>query len=111
MHSVYAAIINNISSPLVINSEADINYSPFACFIREAFHFLAYSGHSITNAATFEALQTAKDKLHSQAEMDIDFKRMILHYWESMVNDDEANYWEQESIIEWFSGAKANNCF
>jgi hypothetical protein len=111
MHSVYSAIVNNIRSPLAINPETEINVSPFACLIREAFHFLAYSEHKITNSFTFEALQTAKDKLHSQPEMDIDFKRMILHYWESMVNDDEANYWEQETMIEWFAGAKATTNF
>jgi len=109
LNSVYSAIVNNIRS--AIQSEQCSSYSPFACVIREAFSFLVYGEHNLSVTVNHESLQVAKEKLFSQPGMDIDIKRMIIHYWESMLNDDESNYLEQETMIEWFAGAKATSSF
>lgn len=101
---VFYAIIRNITSPEMYD-EGQLGFAaPFKEVLRRAlFQDLASSSESIPH----ERLTEAKEKLLTDDSIDIDFRRMVIHFWETYLPEagDVATLENQrERITQWFAG-------
>lgn len=101
---VFFDIIRNITSPEMYR-EGDLDRSaPFAEVLRRAlFKIPAGPEGSIPH----EAFQQAKEALYSSQGIDIDFRRMVAHYWETFLPEggDPATLEDTRGrILQWFAG-------
>lgn len=103
---VFYSIVRNIDTPLRFESE--IEYAaPFGGLIHESLGFLGTGNHQLGEEIDYESYDKARTRLASDKSIDIDFKKMIEHYWKTYLPDspDEAlREQHREEILQWFSG-------
>jgi len=103
--SVFYAIVRNITTPRtnLISSEA----APFRMVLREALAFLATGEHVEPQEFTHDHYAKARTTLMSDHSIDIDFKKMVIKFWETFLPDgaDEAILEQTRAeVLQWFSG-------
>lgn len=118
---VFYSIVRNILTPISYHDEAYVDITPFRRLIEESLCYL--SGVKLTNneKITPENLSLAIEKLMENKGIDIDFKKMISHYWKSCIQEEKLETTEkenttdqsseiktrdqiQEEILQWFAG-------
>lgn len=102
---VFYRIVERIASPeMYRRGELEKHAAPFEVVLRETlFGTWAESSSVITQ----ERYQEAKEKLFATDGIDIDFRRMISHYWETFLpqgGDPSALEDVRGRILQWFQG-------
>ena len=107
---VFYSIVSNVASPNFSSEEHAPQIAPFGQVIQESLAFLSTSSHSTTSDVLYENFTKASDALFSEHGIDIDFKKMIQHYWKTYLPDGgEPGTLEQRrsEILQWFGGEGA----
>jgi len=100
--TVFGAIIRRIQTPSAYHADEDAD---FGRVLIEAYAFLAEGRRDHTVTVTGEGLQRARRLLTEATVMDVDFKKMVLAYWESYQMDESADPdLRRSEIIGWFCG-------
>lgn len=101
---VFFEIVRAITSPEMYR-EGDLNQaSPFGEVLRRT---LFQGPADPAQAVTHERYQEAKASLFAASDIDIDFRRMVGHYWETYLpegGDPVALEDMRGRILQWFSG-------
>ena len=101
---VFYAIVRNITSPEMYEEGQLDQAAPFKEVLRRAlFKNLDPNSESIPH----ERLAEAKEQLLTDDSIDIDFRRMVVHFWETYLpeaGDVTTLEDRRERITQWFSG-------
>ena len=101
---VFFEIVRKITSPEMYNEGDVTRTDPFAEVLRRhLFGAPASSGDVVSH----DRLQQAREQLMRSSDLDIDFRRMIAHYWETFLSEggDPAALEERRGqIMQWFAG-------
>jgi hypothetical protein len=102
---VFFEIVRRITSPEMYQ-EGDLGRAdPFAEVLRR--HLFGGPAGAAGGVVPHERFQDARERLMLATDIDIDFRRMIVHYWESFLPEggDPATLEERRGkILQWFSG-------
>jgi hypothetical protein len=104
---VFAAIVRNVDTPLCYETECDYGSAPFGGVLRETLGFLGCGERSIADQVTYEQFNAARERLMADRQVDIDFKKMVVAYWQTFLpeNADPALQEQvREEALQWFSG-------
>jgi hypothetical protein len=105
--SVYAAIMKNIALPGYFEGDELYDVAPFRQVLQESLQYLAHGSDRRGDILSREDITRARQKLLSHQGIDIDFKKMVAHFWESSLMDspEPASQEERrEVILQWFCG-------
>lgn len=101
---VFFEIVRKITSPEMYQ-EGDVSRTaPFAEVLRRHL-FAASSGTG--DVVSHDRLQAAREQLMGSNDLDIDFRRMVAHYWETFLpegGDPAALDERRGQIMQWFAG-------
>ena len=101
---VFFEIVRKITSPEMYQDGDLARTTPFA----EVVARILFGGAVEPDAvATHEQIQAARDGLMRATDIDIDFRRMVVHFWETFLPEgaDEATLEDRRGqILQWFSG-------
>jgi hypothetical protein len=103
--SIFYSIVRNIRTPDAVTSEPQA--APFRNVVRESLLFLGIGDRNYSGDIASEHFVKAKATLMADHMIDIDFKKMILRYWETYLPDaaDPAIVDQtRDEILQWFSG-------
>lgn len=104
---VFFSIVRNIVTPNYFAGEAQASVAPFGIVLREALAYLATGEHGQPHEVTHEDFMTATEKLMACSAIDIDFRKIVKHYWETWLPDspDPAIIdQKRDELLQWFSG-------
>lgn len=105
--SVFAAIIRQIATPSYYSGHTSLEVAPFGTVILESLAWLATGTREVGNEIPYEQYTKATEALMSDHRIDIDFKKMVLKYWETFLPEaPDPTVVEQTrgEILQWFSG-------
>lgn len=105
--SVFSAIVRQISTPSYYKEYIRAEAAPFGTVIRESLGWLSNGIRDVECEISFEQYSKAKESLMNDHSMDIDFKKMVLNYWDTFLPDapDPALIEQKRAeILQWFSG-------
>lgn len=105
--SVFGAIIRNIAVPSYFDFDETQDIAPFRRVLEESLIFMSRGEHCGGPTLTQEEFGRAKEKLFADKAIDIDFKKMVLCYWETFVeqaSDSSLLDEKREVILQWFCG-------
>jgi hypothetical protein len=103
--SIFYSIVRNIRTPDSVATDHEA--APFRNVVREALLHLGTGNRAYTGDIASEHFGKAKAALMADHAIDIDFKKMILRYWETYLPDAaEPSIVEQtrDEVLQWFSG-------
>jgi len=106
-HSVFAAIVRQITTPSHFAEQALIGAAPFGKVLRESLAWLASDKRFIGDEVSFESYNKAVNSLMSDTGIDIDFKKMIQKYWGTFLPeapDPAVVEQTRGEILQWFCG-------
>lgn len=104
---VFYSIVRSIETPLCYQAMISQDAAPFSYVVREALGYLSSGEHSLDGEVAYEDFSSARERLMADREIDIDFRKMIEHYWRTYLADaPDPSVLEQQraEILEWFSG-------
>lgn len=104
---VFSAIVSHVLTPTNYSQHAPVEAAPFGTVLRESLAYLATGTRSIGGEITYEQYAKASEMLMSNHAIDIDFKKMVQHYWQTFLPESaDARVVEQArgEILQWFSG-------
>lgn len=100
---VFFEIVRKITSPEMYR-EGDVSRAaPFAEVLRR--HLFAAAGSA--DVVSHDRFREAREQLMGSNDLDIDFRRMIAHYWETFLpegGDPAALEERRGQIMQWFAG-------
>lgn len=101
---VFFEIVRKITSPEMYRDGDLTRSAPFAEVLRR--HLFA-GDDSNAEVTSHERLEDARGRLMRSSDLDIDFRRMIVHYWETFLpegGDSAALEERRGEIMQWFAG-------
>jgi hypothetical protein len=104
---VFYSIVRNISTPTYYQKSQFSDVAPIGTLIEESLYALGGSKIEPESEITYEQYSKAVEKLMANKGIDIDFKKMIQHYWQTYLPDSPNKaVVEQvrEEILQWFAG-------
>jgi hypothetical protein len=104
---VFYAIVSHVLTPTYYSEQGLVEAAPFGTVLRESLAYLATGTRSIANEITYEQYAKASQLLMGNHAIDIDFKKMVQHYWQTFLPESaEPAIVEQTrgEILQWFSG-------
>lgn len=104
---VFYAIVSHVLTPTFYSESTFVEAAPFGTVLRESLAFLATGTRSIANEITYEQYARASELLMGNHTIDIDFKKMVQHYWQTFLPESaDPTVVEQTrgEILQWFSG-------
>lgn len=104
---VFYSIISNVMTPLYYEEDMSQEAAPFGQVVRESLAYLAIGQREIGAEITHDEYTRASQVLMADRGIDIDFKKMIQHYWETFLPEAaEPSIQEQTraEVLQWFSG-------
>jgi len=103
--SIFRAIIRSVLTPSVGSPEGEV--VPFQTVLRESLAYLATGGRSLPDDLSHEHYSKAKTALMSDHNIDIDFKKMAVKFWETFLPESADPALVEQSrgeILQWFGG-------
>jgi hypothetical protein len=103
--SIFSAIIRQISTPSIYSEETSV--APFGVVLQESLAWLSNNNRIIPNEISHELFSIASKKLTTCKGIDIDFKKIVIKYWETFLPENselEIIQQTREEILQWFSG-------
>lgn len=104
---VFYSIVRNISTPEFYQENPSGDVIPFGSLVEESLRHLGGSEPDASEDITHEQFSKAEEKLMANKGIDIDFKKMIQHYWQTYLPESaERAVIEQAraEILQWFAG-------
>lgn len=104
---VFYAIVSHVLTPTYYSEQGLVEAAPFGTVLRESLAYLATGTRSIANEITYEQYAKASQLLMGNHAIDIDFKKLVRHYWQTFLPESaEPAIVEQTrgEILQWFSG-------
>ena len=104
---VFYSIIRNVITPTYFREHGQPQAAPFGVVLQEALIYLSTGKHSIDEQVAYEHYQAAREKLMSCNAIDIDFRKIVDHYWKTFLPDapDPATVEQaRNELLQWFSG-------
>ena len=106
---VFASIIRNIYTATYYYENQFNDINPFGLLLKEALKKLAGLTSDYEDSITEEQFSKAVENLMNCKGIDIDFKKIIHHYWKTYLEDkiysnEEAMEKIREEIFQWFVG-------
>lgn len=104
---VFYAIVSHITTPSYYSEHEALEAAPFGSVVRESLAFLASGERSVNSEVTYEQYSQANDKLMTNHEIDIDFKKMVQEYWKTYLPeaaDPAVVNQTRDEILQWFRG-------
>ena len=104
---VFAEIIRKIITPTSYAQAQDLDIDGHRHLLVEALGYLATGFSTPQQTFTHEEYSIAKDALMADQNIDIDFKKMVMAYWQTFLPDnfDLTNKEQKRSeILQWFIG-------
>jgi hypothetical protein len=101
------AIIRNISTPPIDMSDSNIDKSGFGLLLTKSLCYLATGVQNISDHITDEHFNNASSALFCNEKIDADVKKMVAHYWKTLVGQDINQgvlQLTRDEIIQWFCG-------
>lgn len=101
---VFFEIVRKITSPDMYQDGDLTRTAPFAEVLRRHL-FAGQEDHA--DVVSHERLEEVRETLMNSSDLDIDFRRMIVHYWETFLpegGDPSALAERRGEIMQWFSG-------
>lgn len=105
--TVFSSIIRQVATPSFYMGHTQPEAAPFGIVLQEALMWLTVGNRDISSAVAHEQLAKATAVLMSDHGIDIDFRKMVQHYWETFVSESaDLALIEQTrgEILQWFSG-------
>jgi hypothetical protein len=107
---VFSAIVSHVLTPTYYSEHRPVEAAPFGTVLAESLAYLATGTRSIANEITYEQYAKAIELLMGNHAIDIDFKKMVQHYWQTFLPESaDPTVVEQTrgEILQWFSGEGA----
>jgi len=104
---VFYSIVRNIQTPSQYNADLFTDVAPFGRVLKEALSYLATGSPSAVDKITQEGYAAARAKLMASASIDIDFKKMVDHYWKTFFSERIPESVRDEmrgEALQWFAG-------
>jgi hypothetical protein len=104
---VFYSIVKNISTLESYQESTAPDVSPFRTVLEKALQRLGGYQQDFSNRITLEQYEKATAMLMRNKGIDIDFKKIIQHYWKTyLAEESESALIEQarEEILQWFAG-------
>lgn len=101
---VFFEIVRKITSPEMYREGDLTRAAPFAEVLRR--HLFAAPAGS-ADVVSHDRFQEAREQLMRSSDLDVDFRRMIVHYWETFLpegGDPAALEERRGEIMQWFAG-------
>lgn len=111
---VFYSIVRNVATPTYYSESAQTDAAPFGHVVRESLTFLSTGEHMGKVDISHEDYTRASDALYGDHSIDIDFKKMIQHYWETYLSEGAEPAMQEQAraeILQWFSGEGAVGAF
>ncbi len=105
--TVFASIIRQVATPSFYSGQTKSEAAPFGIVLEEALIWLGTGSRERIDEITGEHVAVASTSLMRDHSIDIDFKKMIQHYWETYVSESaDVALIEQTrgEILQWFAG-------
>jgi P-loop Domain of unknown function (DUF2791) len=103
--SIFFGIIRNIATPRTDLNSNEV--TPFRIVLLETLKFLGCGNRDHSGDLTHEDFTKAKSILMADHSIDIDFKKMVVKYWETFLPEAaEESALEQlrSEVLQWFGG-------
>jgi hypothetical protein len=104
---VFYSIISNIMTPLYYEEGMGQEAAPFGQVVRESLAYLATGQREVGAEITHDEYMKASQALMADRGIDIDFKKMIQHYWETFLPEAAEPAIQEQTraeVLQWFSG-------
>ncbi|GIV86976.1 MAG: hypothetical protein KatS3mg054_1005 [Chloroflexus sp.] len=104
---VFSAIVLQVLTPTSYNENSPQEAAPFGTVLAESLAYLATGTRSNANEIANEQYAKAVELLMGNHAIDIDFKKMVQHYWQTFLRESaDPTIVEQTrgEILQWFSG-------
>ncbi len=103
---VFYAIVSHVLTPTYYSEHERIETAQFRTVLQESLAYLSTGSRLIANKIAHEQFVKASELLMSNHAIDIDFKKMVQHYWQTFLPESAAPGVAQtrEEILQWFSG-------
>lgn len=105
--SIFSAIITHIDTPQAFKPGMSPDVTPFGNVLQEALFWIAMNNREVADEVTSEGLNTAIAVLMKNRGIDIDFKKMVQHYWATFlpkVAHTTVAELTRGEILQWFAG-------
>ncbi|NPV48667.1 MAG: DUF2791 family P-loop domain-containing protein [Armatimonadetes bacterium] len=105
--TVFYAIARNVSTPVAEEAGSVAEAAPIRHVVRESLAFLATGDHRMPDEVTYQHMDAARTALMADPVIDIDFKKIVLAYWDTFLPEAaDADLQEEcrSEILQWFSG-------
>ncbi|MBN1900235.1 DUF2791 family P-loop domain-containing protein [Candidatus Sumerlaeota bacterium] len=105
--SIFSAIIRQIATPSYYAGQSALEVAPFGTVVRESLAWLATGSREVGDEIAYEQFTKASEMLMRDHSIDIDFRKMVKHYWETFLPEaPDPSVIEQSrgEILQWFSG-------
>jgi hypothetical protein len=105
--TVFATIIRQIETPSYYAGRTMLEAAPFGTVVRESLAWLATGKREVEDEISYDQYTKSAEALMGDRSIDIDFKKMILKYWETFLPEaPDPTVVEQTrgEILQWFSG-------
>lgn len=107
---VFYSIVLNVMTPAFYSKQIQDEAAPFGSVLRESLAYLATGDRSIENKISYDQYAKSSELLMGNHAIDIDFKKMVQHYWQTFlpeVADPAVVEQTRGEILQWFSGEGA----
>ena len=104
---VFYSIVSHVLTPTYYSEQGLVEAAPFGTVLRESLAYLATGTRSIANEITYEQYAKASELLMGNHAIDIDFKKMVQHYWQTFLPESADPVVVEQTrgeILQWFSG-------
>jgi hypothetical protein len=103
---VFYSIVKNISTLESYQESTAPDVSPFRNVLKKALQRLGGYQQDFSNRITLEQYEKATAMLMANKGIDIDFKKIIQHYWKTYLSEESESALTErrEEILKWFTG-------
>jgi len=104
---VFYAIVSHVLTPARYSEDAPVEAAPFGTVLRESLAYLATGARATGDEVTHEQYAKASALLMGNHAIDIDFKKMIQHYWQTFLPesaDPAVAEQTRDETLQWFAG-------
>ncbi|MCJ7514978.1 MAG: ATP-binding protein [Dehalococcoidia bacterium] len=105
--TIVYGIIRNLSTPSNEKNGDDLGQSGFGLLLKNSLIYLKTGTHSVPEHINDEYFNVASTALMSDDRIDIDFKKMVVHYWKTLVEqeiDQGILQPTRDEVIQWLCG-------
>ena len=104
---VFYSIVLNISTPKYYQENPSVDVIPFGSLVEDSLRHLGGYQPDVSEDITHEQFSNAVEKLMANKGIDIDFKKMIQHYWQTYLPESPERAAIEQAraeILQWFAG-------